>query len=161
LENGARVTPRWLEHLEAALAADPSHGIAGPSTNQAWNEQLVFPDLQPDTASLDRAALDAAARFGTAHDELRPLHSLGDFCCAVKQDVVKAIGAADEAYGDGPCWEMDYNIRAARAGFAGVWVKSAVVWRAPPSAARSAAESRRFLANKRRYQDHFCGLRLR
>lgn len=160
LENGAMVTPRWLEHIEAALAADPSHGIAGPSTNQAWNEQLVFPDLHPDTASLDRAAQDAAACFGAAHAELRPLHSLGEFCFAVTKQVVRAVGAADEGYGDGPCWEMDYNIRAARAGFKGLWVKAAVVWRAEAGAARRAAEARRFLINKRRYQDHFCGLHL-
>jgi glycosyltransferase involved in cell wall biosynthesis len=161
LENGALVAPHWLEHIRRALAADSSHGIAGPSTNRAWNEQLVFADLSPDEASLARAALDAEARFEGVHVPLVPLHSVGDFCYAVKREVVRAIGAADEGYGDGPCWEMDYNIRAARAGFTGVWVKSAVVWRMAPSAARSAAEARRLLTNKRRYQDHFCGLRLR
>src|ERR1041384_1281035 len=41
LESGALVGPRWLEHLLAALDA-PQAGIAGPSTNRAWNEQGVF-----------------------------------------------------------------------------------------------------------------------
>src|SRR5438132_1347458 len=43
LESGARVGSRWLEHLLRALDADPQNGLAGPSTNHAWNEQCVFP----------------------------------------------------------------------------------------------------------------------
>jgi GT2 family glycosyltransferase len=43
LESGAIVGPGWLDHLLAALGADPRHGLAGPSTNTAWNEQGVFP----------------------------------------------------------------------------------------------------------------------
>jgi glycosyltransferase involved in cell wall biosynthesis len=161
LENGAQVAPRWLEHLERALAAKATHGIAGPSTNLTWNEQQAFPALQSDAASLAQAALDAEVRFGTACTPLTPLHSLGDFCYAVSHQVVQAIGAADESYADGPCWEMDYNIRAARAGFAGVWVKAAVVWRRAQTDWRRANEARRFLLNKRRYQEKFCGLHLR
>ena len=160
LENGAQVAPRWLEHIERVLAADGGRGIAGPSTNLAWNGQLAFPDLASDTASLERAARDAEARFGDSYQSMAPLHSLGEFCYAVTRQVVHAIGAADEGYGDGPCWEMDYNVRAARAGFAGVWAKASVVWRMPQTPERRNAESRRFLVNKRRYQDHFCGLHL-
>src|SRR5688572_11889161 len=44
LESGAQVGPGWLEQLLKALAADSRHGLAGPSTNQAWNEQGVFPN---------------------------------------------------------------------------------------------------------------------
>jgi glycosyltransferase involved in cell wall biosynthesis len=160
LENGSLVAPGWLECIEQALAANPKHGLAGPSTNLTWNEQQVFPDLAPDAASLARTARAAHERFGSDYSPLLPLHSLGDFCYAVKREVIDTIGAADEAYADGPCWEMDYNIRAARAGFTGLWVKAAVVWRMPQSAAQMAAETRRFQLNKRRYQDHFCGLRL-
>jgi glycosyltransferase involved in cell wall biosynthesis len=160
LENGARVTPLWLERLLEALAASSTHGIAGPSTNRAWNEQQIFPGCSGDEPALSRAALEASARFGTAWATLEPLHSLGDFCYVASRAVVERIGAADEGYGEGPCWEMDYNIRAARAGFAGVWAKSAFVWRAPPTQRRLSAEARRLGANKRRYQDRFCGLRL-
>ena len=43
LESGSTVGPEWLGRLLAALAADPRHGLAGPSTNRAWNEQAAFP----------------------------------------------------------------------------------------------------------------------
>ncbi|MBV9282264.1 MAG: glycosyltransferase, partial [Chloroflexi bacterium] len=56
---------------------------------------------------------------------------------------------------------MDYSIRAARAGFKGVWVKGAYVHRPPHSARRAREERAGFAASKRRYQDKFCGLHLR
>jgi hypothetical protein len=52
-------------------------------------------------------------------------------------------------------------IRAARAGFAGVWACAAYVHRAPFTARRRVEETRRFEASKRRYQDKFCARRLR
>jgi len=78
----------------------------------------------------------------------------------VRREVIDRVGAADEVYGLGPCWEMDYNIRAARAGFRGVWACSSYVYRSPFTARRTKEEQRRFPASRKRYQDKFCGLRL-
>ncbi|MCA9968942.1 MAG: hypothetical protein KC425_01945, partial [Anaerolineales bacterium] len=103
LESGAQVGPGWLEALLAALDADPRHGLAGPSTNRAWNEQGVFPRAGSAPAQVAHTAAQAARRFGAAWQPLAPLHSLGDFCYAVRREVVRAVGAADEAYGLGPC----------------------------------------------------------
>jgi len=75
--------------------------------------------------------------------------------------VIEIVGAADERYSHGPCWEMDYNVRAARAGWRGVWVSAAYVHRAPFTVRRRIEESRRFEVSKRLYQDKFCGARLR
>jgi len=161
LENGARVAPGWLDRLLRALAADPSHGLCGPSTNRSWNEQQVFADGQGSDADRCRVAREAAERFGDSYALLTPLHSLADFCYAVTREVVDRVGAADEGYGEGPCWEMDYNIRAARAGFRGIWAKSAFVWRSPATLRRQTTEARRFSFSKRRYQEHFCALHLR
>ncbi|HWS54790.1 MAG TPA: glycosyltransferase [Pyrinomonadaceae bacterium] len=161
VESGAVVGPGWLDYLLAALDADASHGLAGPSTNNAWNEQGAFPRAGGTVEEVGRAAREAARRFAGEVRALAPLHSLADFCYAVRREVVEAVGAADEAYGAGPCWEMDYNARAARAGFKGVWACSAYVWRAPFTARRREEERRLFEINKRRYQDKFCGARLR
>ena len=161
LESGARVGPGWLDHLLAALDADPRHGLAGPSTNTAWNEQRAFPHAGTSPAEVTRAAEEAARRFGRTWRTLAPLYSLGDFCYAVRREVVEAIGPADEGYGLGPCWEMDYNIRAARAGFHGVWAGAAYVARSPFTPRRRREEALRFEPSKRRYQDKFCGARLR
>jgi glycosyltransferase involved in cell wall biosynthesis len=91
---------------------------------------------------------------------MAPLHNLADFCLAVRADVVAAVGAADEAYGRGPCWEMDYGVRAARAGFRSVWAQAAFVRRGAMPTWRAKAESGLLEVSKRLYQDRFCGLRL-
>ncbi len=159
LENGLRVGPGWLNRMQAALARDVTYGLAGPSTNVAWNEQGALPCGGTDV-EVARAAETALTRFGDEVATLEPLYSLGGFCFAVTRATVDAIGYADVAYGRGPCWEMDYNIRAARVGISGVWVKSAFVWRGPPSSSRAVHEQRHFERSKRLYQDRFCGLRL-
>lgn len=161
IESGSLVARRWLEHLLAALAADARNGLAGPSTNRAWNEQCVFAGAGGSPGEIARTAQRAASQFGDERRVLEPLHSLADFCYAVRRDVLQALGAADEAYGLGPCWEMDYNIRAARAGFRALWACAAYVYRAPATVRRRGEEARRFEASKRRYQDKFCGARLR
>jgi glycosyltransferase involved in cell wall biosynthesis len=158
LEAGALVGAGWLEGLLAALQADTRNGLAGPSTNRSWNVQAAFPDARE--TDINRTAALAVARFGIAWQPLEPLYCLADFCYAVRRDVVEAIGGADEAYGAGPCWEMDYTVRAARAGFRAVWAKSSFVYRRPFTLRREQNETRLFEASKRRYQDKFCGLRL-
>jgi O-antigen biosynthesis protein len=159
LESGALVAPRWLDHLLTALESSPRAGLAGPSTNRAWNEQGAFANAAE--SDLENTASEAERRFGALTRTLAPLYSLGDFCVAVKREVFDAVGDADEAYGLGPCWEMDFNARAARAGFDGLWVGAAYVWRAPFTTRRAREEAARFETNKRRYQDKFCGARLR
>jgi glycosyltransferase involved in cell wall biosynthesis len=160
LESGAIPAPGALDLLLDVLARDRRVGLAGPSTNRSWNEQSVFP-AHGDRDTIMRVAREAARRYGGATRSLEPLHSLSDFCLVVRREVIDAIGGADEGYGLGPCWELEYNVRAARAGFRGVWVCGAYVWRAPFTDRRRIEEERRFDASRRRYQDSVCGLHLR
>ncbi|HEU0252644.1 MAG TPA: glycosyltransferase, partial [Pyrinomonadaceae bacterium] len=161
LESGARVGPGWLQHLLRALYDQPNVGLAGPSTNNAWNEQRVDLRAHYGMHDLGRVASGVAQRFGNEVRSLEPLHSLAEFCYAVRREVIEAVGAADERYALGPCWEMDYNVRAARAGWRGVWACAAYVQRAPFTTRRKTEEARGFEASKRLYQDKFCGGRLR
>ena len=161
LENGALVGPGWLTHLLAALDANPRNGLAGPSTNRSWNEQGVYPQSGASPDEVTRTSQEAALRFGSEARTLEPLHSLADFCYVVQRQVIETVGRADENYALGPCWEMDYNIRAARAGWRGVWAGAAYVHRAPCTARRRLEEERRFETSKHLYQDRFCGARLR
>src|ERR1700752_5188783 len=161
LESGAQVAPGWLDHLLAALDSDPHNGLAGPSTNNSWNEQCVYPRSGNTSEQIATTAGEAVKGFGAEIRTLEPLYSLADFCYVVRREVIDAIGEADEGYQLGPCWEMDYNIRAARAGWRGVWAGAAYVHRAPFTARRRSDEARYFEASKRRYQDKFCGARLR
>ncbi|WAS95657.1 glycosyltransferase [Nannocystis punicea] len=159
LEDGARPGPDWLERLLRALDADPGNGLAGPSTNRCWNEQAVAAECGDSAHDVEREAESLVQRFGESWRSMAPLHSLSDFCLAVRKEVVAAIGAADASYGRGPCWEMDYGVRAARAGFRGVWVQAAFVRRGPITSWRIADELALFEVNKRLYQDRFCGRR--
>jgi glycosyltransferase involved in cell wall biosynthesis len=161
LESGTEVAPGWLDALLVATQRYPKCGLAGPSTNRAWNQQCIFPTARDGSDEISRIAIVAGRRFGATCRTLEPLHALADFCYLVRREVVDAIGEADEDYGLGPCWEMDYNIRAARAGFLALWACSAYVHRAPFTARRQREEAERFEASKHLYQDKFCGLRLR
>lgn len=161
LESGSQVGPGWLDHLLAALDAGERNGLAGPTTNYAWNEQCVYWGCRGEPDEIVRTTQAAGLRFGNEVRTLEPLYSLADFCYAVRREVIEAVGAADETYGLGPCWEMDYNIRAARAGWRGVWACAAYVHRATFTSRRQLEEERRFQASRQHYQDKFCGARLR
>jgi len=160
LESGAIPAPGAIDRMVDALLADPRNGIAGPSTNSAWNDQRLLPSATSTAADVARAGKWVATRFGTATRSLLPLHSLADFCYAVRREVIDAIGGADAAFGLGPCWEMEYSARAVRAGFQVLWVCGAYVYRAPFTARRRSEEARHFDASRRRYQDSLCALRL-
>jgi glycosyltransferase involved in cell wall biosynthesis/GT2 family glycosyltransferase len=157
LESGAQVAPGWLERMLGGLGAHPDNGLAGPSTNRAWNEQAVFRRLEGGQQALERASHDLLRRFGRTSVTLEPLYSLADFCYVVRREVVRAIGPADEAYGLGGRWEMDLNVRAARAGFRGVWVKAAYVQRAPLTDRRRREEQEHGATSRARYRAKFCG----
>ncbi|MFN0105505.1 MAG: glycosyltransferase [Bryobacteraceae bacterium] len=163
LESGAQVGPRWLDALVAALEEDPRNGLAGPATNQCWNEQQAVEGAPayPSLEELARIAALVGSRFGPQSHTLEPLYSLADFCYAVRREVVERIGAADENYSLGPCWEMDYNIRATRAGFRGVWTPAAYVHRMAGGEEGEREQFLRFESSRQRYQDKFCALRLR
>jgi glycosyltransferase involved in cell wall biosynthesis len=164
-ENGATPAAGWLTRLLATFTRVARCGLTGPSTNRCWNEQAAVPSAPEIQAAPDPAPAARAVerRFGSSRRSLRPLHSLSDFCYAVRREVIEAIGDADENYPAGNCWEMDYNIRAHRAGFLSVWTCAAYVERAPALRPEEPApdDPQQFTASKHRYQDKFCGGRLR
>lgn len=161
LENGVAVGPNWLHYLRQGLDADPRHGLAGPSTNWCWNMQAAVPsDDWISPIQVSAASYRASRQYGRTWRTLGPEHCLADFCYAVRRSVIDAVGKADEAYGEGPCWEMDYNVRASRAGYVSVWCGGAFVHRAPEGPARRVREAALLKPNKRVYQSKFCGAQL-
>src|SRR5262249_36976720 len=110
LESGSLPASGWLDLLVAPFDADASCGVTGPSTNMSWNEQGVFAGCGGTPAEISATAQQARLRFGGTTRTLEPLYSLADFCYAVHRRAFDAAGPADEAYGLGPCWEMDFNV---------------------------------------------------
>jgi glycosyltransferase involved in cell wall biosynthesis len=160
LESGSLVGFGWLDLILAALQEDARNGLAGPTTNIAWSLQGAFRDRRASALNVPALAAEARAQFGSRWRTLEPLYCLADFCYAIRRSVVETIGAADEDYGLGPCWEMDYTARAVRSGFQAIWVQGAYVFRHPFSPRRSRDEARCLDSSKRRYQDALCGLKL-
>ena len=161
LESGAIPAADWLHHLLAACRRYPNCGITGPSTNRGSNQQCIAAAGGDSEAEIAAAARAAARRYGTACRTLEPLYTLADFCYLVRREVVETIGDADELYAPGPGWELDFNIRAHRAGHLGLWACAAYVYRPPVAAHDPQGDAGLAAASRRRYQDKFCGLRLR
>jgi O-antigen biosynthesis protein len=163
LESGATITSRWLSRLLEAFD-DASVGLSGPSTNICWNEQQVFSDSRSanwSTSQIDAHAVGVASRYANQRRSLDTLHSLNDFCYLFKTAVAEQLGGFDEAYGPGPCWEIDFNTRAARAGYRAVWIAYAYVHRVQATLKQQQILQRSFTTSKHLYQDRFCGLRLK
>lgn len=164
LESGTVVTNGWLQRLLEPLN-DSSVGLSGPSTNICWNEQqvlaqsLAYHSTRWLNTQIDAYAANVAVRYHQQRRAIDTLHSLNDFCYLFKRQLAEDIGGFDEAYGAGPCWEIDFNTRAARAGFRAIWVADAYVHRTPQPARSGWAQL--FATNKQLYQDRFCALRLR
>lgn len=166
LESGAIVTSGWLGKLLAPLN-DSAVGLSGPSTNASWNEQKVLAGSERTEGTgwsarqIDAFAASVAKRYANQWKALDTTHSLGDFCYVFKRAVAEQLGGFDEAYGAGPCWEIDFTTRAARAGYRALWVADAYVHRGPASPWKAASVRLHFTTNKQLYQDRFCGLRLK
>lgn len=161
LESGAVPAGNWLAILLAVLQANPGIGVFGPSSNRAWNMQRQFAGCVDDPAAIATTAADAARQHGLNWIDNAPLYCLGEFCYGVTRPLINTIGGADEGFGAGPCWEMEYSARAARAGFDVAWVPGVFVYRPPFSPRRESDERRFFASSKQRYQDALCGRRLR
>ncbi|MGN6342290.1 MAG: glycosyltransferase family A protein [Ginsengibacter sp.] len=151
IEAGLLLGPHCLSLLTSALERSEEFGLAGPSTNRCWNEQASLP--QPYRSFNYREISEITKEvFKEEFRELIPLHSLSDFCYIVKGEVIETIGCADEAYGLGSCWEMDFNVRASRSGFKGMWIKGAFAERTLNWPYED------MLFNKQLYQNRFCAL---
>jgi GT2 family glycosyltransferase len=116
LNNDTVVTPGWLEALQAGLAANPRHGIAGPRSNNVAGTQLVN-DVSYDVWEL--SGLDEfAASWTASHRAMRSLESrLIGFCMLIKREVIDAIGGFDLRFGLGNFEDDDLCVRAGVAGF--------------------------------------------
>lgn len=156
LENGAIAAQGAIELLHSALLASGA-GLAGPSTNLCWNEQGAARYLPHWENGFRQEAVHTWTQaYAGQSQTLEPLYSLHCFCLLFSHDTINVVGAADAEFGQQPCWEMDYNLRAARAGIDGIWVKPALVWRAQ----KPFTENDKALLSdaKQTYQNKHCAL---
>jgi len=118
LNSDTEVADGWLDRLAAHAARDARIGTVTPFSNNAticsYPRTLVANELPKDetTASLDRAF--AKANPGRSEE----LPTAVGFCMYVTRRCIEAIGTFDAGrYGAGYGEEVDFCMRASRAGF--------------------------------------------
>lgn len=118
LNSDTEVGPGWLDRLAAHADLDPDVGTITPFSNNAticsyprWLENNTLPAGET-TASLDGAF--AAANAGLSAD----IPTAVGFCMLISRRCITGIGTFDaERYGAGYGEEVDFCMRASRAGF--------------------------------------------
>jgi GT2 family glycosyltransferase len=118
LNSDTEVADGWLDRLAAHAAADASVGTVTPFSNNAticsYPVTLAANALPrgETTATLDRA-------FAKANGERSAeIPTAVGFCMYITRRCIERVGAFDEArYGDGYGEEVDFCMRASRAGF--------------------------------------------
>jgi GT2 family glycosyltransferase len=118
LNSDTEVAAGWLDRIAAHFEADPAIGTVTPFSNNAticsYPRTLASNALPPGetTATLDAAF--AAANSGRRVD----IPTAVGFCMAIRRACLDRVGAFDvERYGTGYGEEVDFCMRAARAGF--------------------------------------------
>jgi GT2 family glycosyltransferase len=117
-----RLAPGALLRLEAAMDSDPRLGLAGPMSNGAFNSPLQLASNLPSPLSsfspIELARFDDFGRALAAR-RLEPIAAgwLMGFCTLIRREVFLELGPLDEGFGFGYLEEVDYAIRARRAGW--------------------------------------------
>ncbi|MBI4350603.1 MAG: glycosyltransferase family 2 protein [Elusimicrobia bacterium] len=117
-----RLSPGSLDALCAALDSGPSVGIVGPVSDGAFNSSIQQAAGCPDR--LRSFSREELARFDACGERLAagaaPPFEAGwllGFCTLMRREVYAGLGPFDEGFGYGYLEEIDYAIRARRAGW--------------------------------------------
>ncbi|MCX5791488.1 MAG: glycosyltransferase family 2 protein [Elusimicrobia bacterium] len=116
-----RLAPGALARLEAALDAGPGFGLAGPVSNGGYGALQQAAGAPPPLETFEEAELRRFDAFGLALSGrgLPPVEAgwLVGFCMLLRREVYEELGPLDEGFGFGYLEEVDYAIRARKAGW--------------------------------------------
>ncbi len=117
-----RLVPGALARMEAAMDSDPGIGMVGPVSNGAFGSVMQCAAAFP--SELLSFGTEELARFDNFGLELSgralppvPASWLMGFCTLLRREVLENTGLLDEGFGFGYLEEVDYGIRARRAGW--------------------------------------------
>ncbi len=118
------LAPNSLDILLSVFRSNQQIGLAGPSSNNAWNQQSLYQDKSPDKVNLLLRSQELQHKFRLPSNTVSQ-QSLLESCFMLNNALVETIGYADESFQNGYCWEVEYQHRAIQAGFDCRWVKNA------------------------------------
>jgi GT2 family glycosyltransferase/glycosyltransferase involved in cell wall biosynthesis len=136
LNSDTLVTDHWLDHLSAALIADPALGIVSPVTNACGHAP------QQDPAARDLSPTDAQAYAQQIQHRttLTPEpQRLVFFCVMLRRALWLQLNGIDEIYGPGNFEDDDFCLHTRLAGYTMAVLPNAFVFH---------SQSRTFAANK-------------
>ncbi len=112
LNSDTVVPPGVISRITAHLDNNPDWGMLGPVTNAAGTEQKIF--INEDDA-----------KKGIKSGEEFCAHSVNDcflserldfYCVAIRKNIYNSLGGLDEQFGPGYYEDLDFSIRANKAG---------------------------------------------
>jgi len=126
LNSDARVHPDCVDRLKAALV-DPQVGVVGP-TLLGWDTPYVIESIGMEYSpwSGRMRQLGAGQRL-PCRPGTRIVDGIVGTAMLIRRDVFEAIGLLDEAYFF-YCEDLDFCVRARRAGFRSMHVSEAIAW---------------------------------
>jgi GT2 family glycosyltransferase/glycosyltransferase involved in cell wall biosynthesis len=134
LNSDTIVTPGWVDKLQSAAYSAPEIATVTPFSNNAticsiprWNESNALPtghDVTSFGALVERVSMR----------EYPPLPTGVGFCLYVRRDAIRRVGIFDEeSFGMGYGEEVDFCLRASKAGLANVLDDATFVFHAGQS----------------------------
>ena len=166
LNSDTMVTENWLVELhEALFGSDPNIALVGPVSNAASYQSIPvvkdpinfaqYWDTNPPPAGMDINFYARELEHFVSQNSLDnvPLKILNGFCFMFKRLIIEKIGLFDtEHFRKGYGEEVDFSIRANRAGFKAVVVPSVFVYH-KKTASFSDAEKQSLKAIARKFLD--------
>ncbi|MFC1839026.1 glycosyltransferase family 2 protein [Thermodesulfobacteriota bacterium] len=112
LNNDTIVPQGAVNKLINHMRRNPGWGMLGPVTNAAGNEQKIY--VEKDDA--ERAIIEGEKFCSHSMNDCFPSERLDFFCVAVRKDLYNSLGGLDEQFGLGYYEDLDFSVRANRAG---------------------------------------------
>jgi len=122
LNSDTVVTPNWLSKLMMGFN-QPNAGIVTPTTTYCPATQSLFKKPK------DNISIDEIIKLSfTLKEGYQEIIDLQGFCYLIKKEVIDKIGVFDwKNFPIGGAEEVDFNLRARKAGFRLYWVKQSFV----------------------------------
>jgi GT2 family glycosyltransferase len=130
LDNDTRVEPGAVRELLAAASQDPKIGMVAPKAFRRKGDRVLLSaggmHFNPYTGTL-RDVASGEPDHGQ-HERSRDVQACPGFAFLVRPDVFDRIGLFDEIFNPYGWEDVDFSLRAARAGFRIVYAPKAVVY---------------------------------